>query len=44
MDKLLDKVEPWAGYRGSGLEAGIQYSLSRCCLGRVAVLAGSSGS
>lgn len=23
MDKLLDKVEPWAANRGSGMEAGI---------------------
>lgn len=43
MDKLLDKVEPWAAYRGSSMEGGIQYSLSQC-LEKLLVLAGSSGS
>lgn len=44
MDKLLDKVSPWAAYRVSSMEAGIQYSLNAWCLGRIVVLAGSSGS
>ena len=44
MDKLLDKVAPWAAYRVSSMEAGIQYSLNPWCLGRIVVLAGSSGS